>query len=180
MKKITMILVCWMAVAPPALAEIRKDSFDKNNDEKIDLIMTLKDGLRVSAEIDRDFDGTFDSWSVYNEKGKLKSTATDTNKDGKPDSFKELIGGDRGLVLKENDANFDGKIDKRSLSQWDPNKSVMTMEGNRPTRIPMPGYKTLWIEQDKDFDGKIDVYKNSLNKDAQDRKGQSIEERPKI
>ena len=108
--------------------------------------------------VDKNGDGKPDRWLSYDEKNHLKRVAKDTNLDGKPDQFQEMLKG-RSLVLVEIDRNFDGKIDRRTLKQWDANRRVPMMEGNKLRYLPTPSYRTVWKEEDKDFDGKMDVVK---------------------
>ena len=100
---------------------------------------------------DTDHNGKPDAWSKYDSCGQLKTKAKDTNGDGKPNQFIEFIKG-RNLILKESDRNFDGKIDKRSLQEWGERRLV-------PGQPPIPGYVSLWTEEDNNFDGIVDVYK---------------------
>ncbi|MBI4432552.1 MAG: hypothetical protein HY592_03615 [Candidatus Omnitrophica bacterium] len=92
------------------------------------------------------------------EEVKPKTSEKDANNDGKPDSFKTFLKG-RNLILREEDTNFDGKIDKRRLTQWDPDKKLQIFMNNRMQSTPNPGYVTLWREEDTDFDGKMDFRK---------------------
>lgn len=107
---------------------------------------------------DENQDGKIDRWFRYDKTGNLKNTAKDTNGDGRPDYFMEMVKG-RNLVLRESDRNFDGKIDRRWMSEWDPNKRMITgmSRNNVPQYTAVPGYHTLWSEEDNDFDGKIDA-----------------------
>ncbi len=139
---------------------------DANGDGKPDRWVKFKNEKRISAESDRDFDGQADLWEIFDSNGVLKRSARDTNHDRKPDQYNQMLKG-RELVLKEHDRNFDGLIDRRVLAQWDPNKKVMTgMIGNRMIYVPNPGYINLWVEEDNDFDGKIDNYREKGNADA--------------
>lgn len=105
-----------------------------------------------------------------------KRTAKDSNHDGRPDRF-SLFLKERNLVLKEADTNADGKIDQRALVEWDANKQ-MTIMTNRVERITVPGYRTLWKEEDKDFDGVIDAYYERSKKDAASKKiGQRMDQK---
>lgn len=104
---------------------------------------------------------------VAAEKDTPQVKASDTNGDGKPDKFYTFLKG-RMLVLREYDRNFDGKIDRRALAEWG------TIRYG-PGQPPMPGYLNLWSEEDNDFDGKIDVYKERGNKNPpRDRIGKPI------
>ena len=107
--------------------------------------------------VDQDGDGKPERWDTFDSHGQMKTLASDSNHDGKPDFFQEYLKG-RDLVLREYDRNFDGKIDERMLMQWDNNKKLPTFVRGKPGWIPIPGYTWLWIEEDNDFDGKIDVY----------------------
>lgn len=113
-------------------------------------------GMREEKK-DKNGDGKMDQWFQYNSKGKLVQKATDTNADGKPDQFQTFPGGSRDLAIKEYDRNFDGKIDKRAWTQWDPSKTLPSVSNGRITHIPNPGYTTLKKEEDNNFDGVIDV-----------------------
>lgn len=129
---------------------------------------------------DADGDGKIDQWFQYDEAGHLKTTAKDTNQDGNPDTFTEMLKG-RALVLRESDRNFDGRVDRRWLTEWDANKRLMTgmSRNNTPQYTIVPGYKTLWSEEDNDFDGKIDVYQERGNQNpSQERIGRSISSKP--
>ena len=116
-------------------------------------------------------------------KGKLLQKTKDTNADGKPDEYSSYPQGSRNFVLKELDRNFDGKIDKRSLSQWDPNKGISIWDGKRIIKTPVPGYSPIWKEGDNDFDGIIDTYhekkqKNETAAPPKNKVGQAIDIRP--
>ena len=51
---------------------------------------------------------------------------------------------------------------------------------NLPQYTAMPGYVTLWSEEDNDFDGKIDAYTERGNKNpSRERIGQPIEKSAK-
>ena len=129
-----------------------------------------------SEALDEDKDGKIDAWFKYDNEGHLKKTARDTNKDGIPDTFTEMPKG-RNLVLRESDRNFDGQIDRRWLTEWDPNKRLMTgmNRNNIPQYTAVPGYVTLWAEEDNDFDGKIDVFHEKGNKNpSKERLGKPI------
>ena len=109
---------------------------------------------------------------------KDKINGKDTNGDGKPDRFSLFVKG-RELVLREADRNFDGKIDRRALQRWNGDKKIRTFINNRVSSIPTPGYENVWVEEDNDYDGKVDVYKEKGKKDAgNDRVGKPIDTRP--
>ncbi len=135
---------------------------DKNGDAKPDRFVRFKSGTRHTAEDDTNFNGKPDSWSYYNSKGALVLSAKDRNHDGKPDDFKKMVMG-RQVVLSENDKNFDGRIDRRKLAEWG-------MIRRSPGMSPEPGYKTIWREEDKDFDGVVDVYYEKGNPEAAKQK----------
>lgn len=155
--------------------QIVKEIADKNGDGKADRITQFKNGKPFYAEEDSNGDGKTDAWYYYNDKGVLTYVVADTNKDGQPDTVRRFLKG-RNLVLREYDRNFDGKIDKRVLTQWDPNLTISVPNGNKMTRIPRPGYVALWTEEDNNYDGKIDVYKERGNKNPdQKRIGQPMD-----
>ncbi len=108
-----------------------------------------------TVETDTDHDGKIDMWHTYKD-GKKIRTAKDSDGDGKTDRYTLYLKG-RNLVLKEADTNFDGKIDRRLLMEWDPDKK-MTLVTDRVQRIPTPGYIVIWKEEDNNFDGKIETY----------------------
>ena len=151
-----------------------KALLDKNGDGKPDQWLTFQNGKRYAAEVDSDFDGKVDKWITYDSEGKAKIIARDTHHGGKPDSFETFLKG-RELVLKEYDRNFDGRIDKRALMQWDANKKIAIVMNGRVNSIPNPGYVWLWKEEDNNFDGKIDVYQERGNKNpSTDKIGKEI------
>ncbi len=158
--------------------QVVKIQMDRNGDGKTDQWLNFKNGKKATAEIDSDFDGRVDQWITYDSKGKTQIIAKDTNHDGKPDQFQQMLKG-RELVLKEYDRNFDGRIDKRMLMQWDANKKITTFMNGRPGSIPNPGYTWLRKEEDNNFDGKIDVYQERGNKNpSTDRIGKEIDPLP--
>ena len=158
--------------------KIVKALMDKNGDGKPDQWLYFVNGKRHAAEIDSDFDGKIDTWIMYDAEGKTKTIAKDTNHDGRPDSFQKLLKG-RELVLKEYDRNFDGRIDKRELRQWDANKKIAIVMNGRVSSIPNPGYKWVWKEEDNNYDGKIDVYQERGNKNPSTEKiGQEMDPSP--
>lgn len=136
---------------------------DKNNDGKPDVFVQYKGGKLLSAELDRDYNGNIDTWTMYDAKEKVKRRVKDTNNDGKPDFYQETMPG--GPILKEYDRNFDGRVDKRALQLFNPNKKI-PIYTNRLEYLATPGYDTIWFEEDSDFDGKIDVYREKGNKEA--------------
>lgn len=155
---------------------------DKNGDGKPDEVVWFKNGRRSRAEIDSDFDGAVDKWNYYDEKGELLRAARDTNHDGKPDNFELLLKG-RNLVLRERDANHDGKIDRRELTAWDGDRRISVFSNGRMRSMPNPGYATLWREQDKNFDGKVDAYYKKGDKSGEAAKahiGQPIQTEPTV
>lgn len=106
----------------------------------------------------------------------LVRSEADTNGDGKPDRYYHFFQG-REFVLREYDSNYDGKIDKRNYSQWDANKTISTPNGNRMMKIPNPGYKIIWKEEDNNFDGVIDVYRDVRDK-SKTKVGRKINTEP--
>lgn len=127
---------------------------------------------------DKNGDGRVDLWA-YLKDGKTFRTERDTNADGKPDRFSLFIKG-RDLVLRETDANFDGKIDQRALASWDGNKKIPV--GGVPARsIPNPGYDNIWKEVDSDFDGKLDTVREKGKKgDPTGRIGKKMRTEPTL
>lgn len=125
--------------------------------------------------LDRDKDGRKETRVVYKDNRRVRM-AVDKNGDGKEDQFTLFVKG-RDVVLKEKDINFDGKVDWRSLLQWNPDKKITMMNGGRSQRIPMPGYDAVWKQIDNDFDGKIDIYREKGKKDVKGFIGKPI--RPK-
>lgn len=141
---------------------------DMNGDGKADRWVKFKNEKRFAAENDRDHDGKIDGWDFYDAQGILTRSARDSNADGKPDSFKLMLKG-REIILREDDKNADGKIDKRRLTQW----ALIKRGPGDPGTL---GYKTLWREEDNDFDGIIDVYKERGNAEAGKEKiGQAMD-----
>ena len=129
-------------------------------------------GLKHHGEGASRFDGKIDTWYIYGAKGELKQILKDTNGDKKPDTFFTLLKG-RNLMLREYDRNFDGKIDKRQVVEWSPERLKV------PGQAPIPGYVPLWTEEDKNFDGKIDSYTERGNKNPSKEKiGKPINTQP--
>lgn len=135
---------------------VRSES-DENNDGKTDVFTTFRAGKKFSSEADRNHDGRIDQWKLYNPKGSASKVCDDTNKDGKPDQWKQLLRGTM-MILKENDRNFDGRVDRRVLQEFDANRRLF-VGGNPPKRLLVPGYVTIWREEDTDYDGDVDVFK---------------------
>ena len=62
-----------------------------------------------------------------------------------------------------------------ALTAWKQDKKFTAFVNGRPQSTPMPGYVTLWSQEDNDYDGKIDVYKERGNKNPpKDKIGKSI------
>jgi len=159
-------------------SKITRSQVDKNGDGKPDQWIYFKNGIRHTAEVDSDFDGKIDKWIIYDAEGSQKQVAKDTNRDGKPDQFVTYLQG-RDLILKEYDRNFDGRIDMRTLKQWDQNRKITTFINGRPGWLPNPSYLTLRKEEDSNFDGKIDVYRERGNKNPpSDKIGTEIDPLP--
>lgn len=122
----------------------------------------LKTGFLMSEEVqtaeriekvDKDADGIIDEWIYRDAGGVIRRVGKDTNKDGKMDRFMDFLKG-RMVVLWEMDRNFDGKVDRRQLDEWGERRLV-------PGQPTIPGYKMIWREEDNDYDGIIDVYKEN-------------------
>ncbi len=143
--------------ATGVLAAERAEVIDQDKDGRKETKIFYEGNLKVRSEVDQDGDGKPERWDVFDSHGQMKNLASDSNHDGKPDYFQELLKG-RDLVLREYDRNYDGKIDERMLMRWDNNKKIPTFVRGKPGWIPTPGYTWIWIEEDNDFDGKIDVY----------------------
>lgn len=167
--------------------EIQHIEKDRNKDGKPDAFSYYEKGKRAKIEEDRDFDGKIDSWGLCNPEGFVFYKTVDSNNDGKVDKVSNFVDGKRDFVLKEADLNFDGKIDKRMYQMWDAEKMLSISDGSKMNRVPNPGYTTIWMEEDGDFDGVIDKFKskdkmqknktgqpmNSLPTKPEDLKGQS-------
>ncbi|GEM_PF-1123910 len=136
-------------------SKIVRAEADSSGDGKIDRWVKYADGKRYTAENDRDQDGRMDRWDFYTSEGLIGRTGKDTDADGKPDTFTTLLNG-RQIVMKEQDRNGDGKIDRRRFCEW----TILKRTGT-PS---VPGHKALWTEEDNDFDGKIDKYIDKKNK----------------
>ncbi len=135
-------------------AKVVRAEADVNGDGTIDRWVKYLNGKRFAAESDSDQDGRMDRWDFYTTEGEIGRTAKDTDADGAPDKFTTLLNGLQ-TVIKEQDRNHDGKIDRRSLCEWTAIK--------RPGAPTVPGHKPLWTEQDDDFNGKIDKYTDKKN-----------------
>lgn len=115
---------------------------------------------------DQDKNGRPDHWETYSSRGIKVLVASDTNGDGKADSWKHPV---RALlILRERDMNFDGKVDDRKVTDfiYDP-----TFKFNR--HLP------VWQEADKNFDGVTDLFRIRGEKNpSPDRTGQPIDPTP--
>ena len=155
--------------------KIVRGEIDKNVDGKPDLWTRFKGGNRAETEEDKDFDGQVDKRYYYTAKGATYRTEEDMNKDGKPDRFRYLPKATRELVLKEEDRNFDDKIDKRTMTAWKADKKFPYYDGKKMSYRPDPGYVALWREGDDNFDGVIDVY-HKREKNSPSKLGQPMDQ----
>lgn len=153
---------------------------DKDKDGKPEKIILSEKGKTVEVEhLDKETGKVFRR-DYYNSKEQVARRTYDRNKDGKTDEYWQFIQGGRDFVLKEYDRNNDGKIDKRVFSRWDAKKRMTVPQGTRLTYVAMPGYKSVWREEDNDFDGKIDVYRGKEVKGAPSRLGLAIDPNPAL
>ena len=154
---------------------ITKKVSDMNGDGRPDRTVDYKDGKPSTGEADANLDGKIDSWMRYDKGGKLAHAAKDTDGDGQPDQYRQMLKG-RNLVLKTYDRNQDRRADKRSLLLWKEDKSIPVYDGSKMEKISVPGYVALWTEEDNNFDGKIDAYREKGD-DAPSKKkiGQPID-----
>jgi hypothetical protein len=82
---------------------------DRNGDGRPDY-WAFKDGERLAREvIDEDGDGGTDRVVHYDESGRISRVALDTNRDGRPDSWEEYVGGE--MVRRRTDTTGDGEPD---------------------------------------------------------------------
>ncbi len=91
-----------------------RKEIDIDLDGKVDIVTLFdEDGQIKTEQIDSDFDGVFD-WTDHYKDGARVLAESDTNFDGKPDIFSYYAIGDDGrprLDRKERDTNGDGLID---------------------------------------------------------------------
>ncbi len=183
-----------LAAAPCASAAQTQTRLDENGDGRQETTL-FRDGDRtIRAEVDRDGDGKTDRWVDYDNAGKRARAEEDRDHDGKTDvwvhygkgfvreakdsdgdgKFDEISTRMKGrlVLLKEEDRNKDGRIDKRKWSEWGSRRIA-------PGQPELPGYQTIWREEDNDYDGKIDQYfmKGDRAASAQ-RIGKSIDGAP--
>ncbi len=195
MRTVVFFLILFLAMPPAAWAELREE---KKTDEKGAVTRTVyDDDMPVSTEIDvnadgtpdkvisfikgkrhiergdRNLDGKTDYERLHNSKGSMIQELRDSNADEKWDSFATFPQGTREIVLRETDRNFDGKIDRRSYEMWDANKSIVVPQATGFSRTPVPGYSVVWAEEDDDYDGIIDQYRNREDK-TKDLKGKKM------
>ena len=108
--------------------------YDRNGDGKDDVVYEYNGRVLRSARFDNNFDGYFETLSIYNQHGDVIRTEIDRNRDGKPDVIEyntlgkldsvELIDPGTGKVKKrmfykldvkvreENDQDGDGVFEK--------------------------------------------------------------------
>lgn len=171
MKRPAFALLALCMAAPSALAAPREELVDENGDGRKETRVWTENGRKTRSESDRDGDGRFERTLQYDAEGKKQRAeedrdgdgaidvwthygkgfvreAKDTNKDGRPDEITTRMKG-RLILLKEYDRNFDGLVDKRKWSEWGSRRLA-------PGQPEVPGYQTMWREEDDDFDGRID------------------------
>ena len=144
----------------------KRSESDWNHDGQVDEVVQFKKGMRFLKATDTDFNGTEDTWAFYDAKGHLMGNARDTNNDGKPDQFRQLLRG-RDLILREFDRNFDGKIDMKKVSEW----GIVRRATNQP---PVPSYVTLEREEDNNYDGLVDSYYYRYDRQSTKKIGKPI------
>lgn len=111
--------------------KLERAQSDTNNNGIIDVHIEYKNGLMSKVSRDKNEDGKPEYWSYY-QGGVLEHSEIDANGDGKPDEWFYYVG--KQVVRHDKDTNGDGKPDSNAA------------------------YKNgkLKIEQDTNFDGKID------------------------
>lgn len=88
-----------------------KADFDYDGKWDSSTIYDTKTGLKVEVERDTDFDGKFDVKEIYDSTGQLSSVRRDRNGDGQPDLWEQYKDGVLLAILYDDD--FDGKVDRR-------------------------------------------------------------------
>lgn len=139
---------------------------DKDGDGRYEMETQYLDGKKHVAELDYDGDGRPETWIYFDVNEKVRRRARDKNSDGKPDHWYyqlETREQDRGQI-REYDKNYDGKVDKREMTLFQLNKTTKAHQ-----------HIWQWKEEDKDFDGVIDLYRVRGEKNPQpDKTGTKI------
>lgn len=123
---------------------------DKDGDGRYEAETQYKYGKKHIIEFDYNGDGKPETWVYFDVNEKVRRRARDKNLDGKPDHWYyqlETREQERGQI-REYDKNFDGKVDKREMTLFQFRKAIGTQD-----------HVWQWKEEDKDFDGLIDVYR---------------------
>jgi hypothetical protein len=82
---------------------------DANGDGKPDIIRVMDGAREVCRMVDLNHDGRPDSFTYFDEKGAVRRTESDFDRDGIIDEIDRYSGG--VLVRKDRETNLDGKLD---------------------------------------------------------------------
>ena len=109
-RRIFLIAVLMLLLAPMSRAAERVEKLDQNKDGKIDTWVTRDaNGHLLMIAYDRHVDGKPDYWTSFDKEGNIYKREWDRNFDGKAD-FRTLEDHHR-LIEKQYDDNFDGKFE---------------------------------------------------------------------
>lgn len=132
MRRLLVLMILIMTVLLPAAAQDSGD--DTNGDGEVDRWITLDGGVIREIAIDRDYDGSIDYITKYDDDFKKTEEQLDFNYDGKMDDFYFYASGK--MYKREIDTNYDGHVDI-----W----------------VYLDGIYVKKYEKDTDFDGKVDL-----------------------
>lgn len=97
------------AVAPPAAAPRRTHYHYAANGMK-DEEWLYQNGQLAVHKVDRNLDGAYDYWALYDDAGKVSKVEEDNNFDGKPDETWTYSNGE--IIAIEKDLDFNGVPDE--------------------------------------------------------------------
>lgn len=118
-----------------------------------------EDGTLLRKELDRDYDGSIDTWIEY-KKGKISRILLDENRDKEPDEWQTYLSSGQ-MVVREVDRNHDGRKDAFFYYQGD---SLIREEHDLNTdgQIDRVSYFENRVleraEEDLDGDGVMDTW----------------------
>lgn len=82
---------------------------DANNDGRPDLFIVKSGDKETCRAVDPNFDGVVDSFTYFDDQGRVRRREHDFDRDGRPDEIDYFEAG--ALVRKERETNFDNKLD---------------------------------------------------------------------
>jgi hypothetical protein len=140
--------------------DVIKKSLDADRDGKPEEIryFDAKTGQILRKEEDRNYDGTIDAWTTY-QNGAVVARELDENGDGKPDVWEKYANG--RMTERDVDRKGDGRPDAFYLFQGDSlveERHDTLHNGNIDLVVYYQNRKRVRSEEDHNHDGKIDTW----------------------